>query len=96
MIADIESNKKLKPVVTDDFWEEAAIKKKAIRKDKKEKAIRLDAIYYFIMKTSNKFFSEQITSIHSFDFDFKDFMKLYKHHIKNHIHFSERYDFPVK
>ena len=48
------------------------------------------------MKTSNEFFFEQIASIHSFDFDFKDFMKLYKHHIKNHIHFSERYDFPIK
>ena len=54
-----------------DFFQE----EEAIRKDKKEKAIRLDAIDYFIMETSNKRKFQQIAPIHLSDSNFKDFMK---------------------
>ena len=42
------------------------------------KNIRLNATHYFIMKISNERELQQISSNHSFDLDFKEFMKLYK------------------
>ena len=47
------------------------------------KTIRLNATHYFIMKIPNKGQLQQITSNHSSDTDFKDFMKLYKHYTKD-------------
>ena len=42
------------------------------------KNIRLNSIHYFIMKITNKREFQQITYNHPSDFDFKDFMNLYK------------------
>ena len=68
--------KKLGPIVTGFFSRGRNYKKKkTIRKDKKEKAIRLDAIDYSIKETSNKRKFQQIAPIHLSDSDFKDFMK---------------------
>ena len=46
------------------------------------KTLRLDAAHYFIMKIPNKSEFQTIVSNHSFDIDFKDFIKLYKHYSK--------------
>ena len=50
--------------------------------------IRLNATHYFIIKMSNTGELQQLSSNHSSDIDFKDFMKLFI--------FSERYNFPIK
>ena len=42
------------------------------------KNIRLNATHYFIMKISNKRELQEISSNHSSDLDFKEFMKPYK------------------
>ena len=62
MIADMLSNKKLNPTVT-----EAA-----------PKNIRLSSIHYIIMKIPNKRELQQIAFNHSSDIDFQDFMNLHK------------------
>ena len=46
------------------------------------KTIRLNATHDFIMKIPNKRELQQIASNHSFDIEFKDFMKLYKDYTK--------------
>ena len=46
------------------------------------KVIRLDATHYFFMNIPNKRELQQIASNHSSDFDFKDFIKLYKDYTK--------------
>ena len=53
------------------------------------KTIKLKATHYFIMKIPNKRELQQITSNHSSDIDFKDFMKLYKHYTKEPYSFLE-------
>ena len=90
MIADIESNKKLSPIVTElflrgrdlnfclDFISQSYFKV--------PKTMRLNATHCFIMKTPSKNELQQIASNNSSDIDFKDFMKLYKKYTKNHIH----------
>ena len=45
---------------------------------KVRKTIRLNATYYFIMKTSNKRELQQTAQNHSPDIELKDFLKLYK------------------
>ena len=46
------------------------------------KTIRLNATHYFIMKIPNKSELQKIASHHSYDNDFKDFMKLDKEYTK--------------
>ena len=46
------------------------------------KTIRLNPKIIFIMKIPNKRERQQIALNHSYDIDFKDFMKLYKHYTK--------------
>ena len=46
------------------------------------KTIRLNTTHCFIMKIPNKRELQQITSNHSSNIDFKDFMKLYKYYTK--------------
>ena len=46
------------------------------------KTTRLNATYYFIIKIPNKRELQQIASNHSFEIDFKDFLKLYKDYTK--------------
>ena len=52
------------------------------------KVIRLNATHYFIMKIPNKRELQQIESNHSYDIDFKHFMKLYKEYTKEPYSFS--------
>ena len=82
MIADMLSNKKLNPVVTELFirgrkpniYLVFIIKSYfALRKN-----IRLNSIHYFIMKIPNKQGLLQITFNHSSDINFRDFTNLYK------------------
>ena len=46
------------------------------------KTLRLNAAHYFIRKIPNKSEFKTTVSNHSFDIDFKDFIKLYKHYSK--------------
>ena len=50
---------------------------------KEPRSIRLNATHYFIMKISTKGELQQIASNHSFEINFKDFMKLYKEYTKD-------------
>ena len=67
MIADMLSNKKLNPVVTELFI-----------RGRKPKNIALNSTNYFIMKPTNKRELEHIVLNHSSDINFEDFMSLYK------------------
>ena len=91
MIADMLSNKKLNPVVTELF----------IRSRKRNislvfitqaylavsKNIRLNSIHYFLMKIPNKRELQQIAFNHSSDINFREFMNLYKNVLQDHILF---------
>ena len=84
MIADMESNKKLSPFVTESFLRGGKhnISLLFISKSyfKVPKTIRRCTAHYFIMKIPTKRELQQITSNHSSATDFKDFMKIYKDH----------------
>ena len=87
MIADMESNKILSPIVSETFLggRKLNISLVFISQSyfKVPKTVRRNATHYFIMKYPN--FNrelQQISSNHSSDIDFKDFMKLYKDYIK--------------
>ena len=86
MIADMESNKKLSPKVTELFLRGKKLNISLVfiwqSYFKVPKTIRLNATHYFIMKIPNKRELQQIASNHSSDIDFKDFMKLYKDYTK--------------
>ena len=90
MIANIESNKKLNPIVTELFLggRDLNFSLDFISQSYFEvpKTMRLNATHYFIMKTPSKKGLQQIASNNSSDIDFKDFMKLYKKCTKSHIH----------
>ena len=61
------------------------------------KAIRLNAIHYFIKKIPDKKALPQMVSNHSADTDFKQFMKLCIKIIqKSHIHCNEWYDCVIR
>ena len=82
MIADMESNKNISPVVTELFLRR---RKLNISLDflsqsdfKVPKTIGLYARHYFIMKIPNKRKLQHATPNHSSDIDFKDFLKLYE------------------
>ena len=92
MIADMKSNKKLSPIVTELFLR----RKKShfslvfISQSyfKVPKTIRVNTTHYFIMNISNKKELQQIVSHYSSDIDFKDSIKLLiKVMLKKHIHF---------
>ena len=81
MIADMETNKKLSPIVTELFFRERKLDISLIFISqsyfKVPKTIRLNA-----MKISNKKELQQMSSNNSSDIDFKDFMKLSKEYTK--------------
>ena len=86
MIADMESNKKSCPIVTESFLRE---RKLNISLDfisqsyfKVPKTTRPNVTHYFIMKVSSKRGLPQIVSNRPSNIDFKDFMKLYKDYTK--------------
>ena len=86
MIADMESNKKIDPIVTEVFLRRRKLNISLIFISlsymKVPKTIRLNGRHYFIMKISNKKELQQIAPNHSSDIDFKDFMKLCKYYTK--------------
>ena len=47
----------------------------------------LNSTHYFIMKIPNKREFQQVTLSHSSDIEFKDFIRLYKNVLQNHILF---------
>ena len=82
MIADMLSNEKINPIVTELFIRGTKVKILlsfitqsyfAVRKN-----IRLNSTHCFVMKIPNKQELQQIEFNHSSDIDFKDFMNLYK------------------
>ena len=89
--ADIEFNKKLCPIVTELFLRERKFNISLVFISqsyfKLSKTISLNATHYFIMNRPNKSELQKIASHHSSDIDFKDFIKLYKMILKNHINF---------
>ena len=86
MIVDIESNKKLSPMVTELFLRGRKLNISLVfilqSYFKVSKTLRLNATHYFIMKIPNKRELEQTASNHSSHIDFKDIMKLYKDYTK--------------
>ena len=86
MIANMESNKNLSPIVSELFLRRRKLKISLafISQSyfKVSKTIRLNATHYFIMKIPNRRKLQQIASNHSSDIDFKAFMKIYKEYTK--------------
>ena len=82
MIADMISNNKLNPIVTELFilGRKLNISIVFITQSyfKVSKDVRLNSTHFFIMKIPNKRELQQIALNHSSDIDFKDFMKIYK------------------
>ena len=91
MIADMLSNKKLYPIVTELFIRGTGLNISTVFITQsyfsEQKNIRLNSRNYFIMKIPNKREFQQIELNHSSATDFKDFMNLYKNVLKNHIIF---------
>ena len=85
-IADMESNKKSCPKVTELFLRgrKITISLAFISQSyfKVPKTVRLNAKHYFIMKIPYKRELQQVASDHSPDTNFKDLMKLYKEYTK--------------
>ena len=81
IIADILSNEKLNPIVTELFIRRRrlTISHVFIRESYFAvlKNIRLNLTHYFVMKIPNKRKLQQIEFNHSSDIDFQDFMNLY-------------------
>ena len=86
MIADMESNKKLSPIVTELFLRGRKLNISLVFISqsyfKVPKTIRLSATHYFIMKIPSKRELQLIVSNYLSDIDFKKFMKLSKNYIK--------------
>ena len=86
IIADMESNEKLNPIVTELFLRGRKLNISSVFiwqfYFKVPKTLRLNATYYFIMKIFNKKELQQIASNHSSDIDFQDFIKLYQDYTK--------------
>ena len=91
VMADMESNTKLSPKVTELFSRGRKLNISLVfisqSNFKWSKTIRLNAIHYLIMKIPNKRKLQQIASNHSSDINFKDFMKLYKDYTKESYSF---------
>ena len=82
MIADVLSNKKVNPIVTELFSRGKKLNTFHVFIAQSYfavlKHIRLNSAYYFIMKIPNKKELQQIVFNHSSDIDSQDFMNLYK------------------
>ena len=82
MIADMLSNKKLNPVVTELFIREIKLNISLVFITQSyfavPKNIRLNSTHYFVVKIPKKRELQQIAFNHSSDIDFQDFMNLYK------------------
>ena len=82
MIADMLSNKRLNPIVTELFIRGRKLNIYLVFITKSHfdvsKNTRLNSIHYFIIKIPNKKEFQQNTFNHLSDIDFQDFMYLYK------------------
>ena len=82
MIADMISNNKLNPIVTELFIRGRKLNISIVfitqSYFKMPKDVRLNSTHFFIMKIPNKRELQQIALNHSSDINFKDFMKIYK------------------
>ena len=82
MIADMLSNKKNNPIVTELFIRDRKLNISTVFITQSyfavPKNIRLNSTHYFFMKISSKRELQQISFNHSSDIDFQDFMNLYK------------------
>ena len=78
MIADMLSNKKLNPIVTELFIRGGKLNISLVFITQSYfavlKNVRLDSIHYFVMKIPNERKLQQIAFNHSSDIDFQDFM----------------------
>ena len=89
MIADMFSNKKVNPIVTELFIRRGKLNVSLIFTTHSHfavpKNIRLNSTYYFIMKTPNIREFRQIAFDHSTEIDFQDFQESFGKNIKtNH------------
>ena len=91
MIEDIETNKKLSPIVTELFSIGRKLDNSLVFISQSDfkipKTIRLYAAHYFITKIPNKRQLQQTASNHSSDSQFKDFIKLCKDYTKESFSF---------
>ena len=91
MIADMINNKKFNSVVTEFFTRRRKLNISITfitqTSFKVPKDFRLNGTHFSIMKMPNKRELQQIATKHSSDIDFKDFFKIDKNALKNHIHF---------
>ena len=82
MIADMLSNKKLNPIVTELFFRGRKLNTSLVFVTQSylavPKNITLNSSHYFIIKIPNKREFQQIAINHLPDIDFKGFLKLYK------------------
>ena len=82
MIANMPSNKKLNPIVTELFIRGGKLNISLVFITQSyfavPKNIRQNSTHYFIMKIPNKQELQQITFDHSREINFKDFINLYK------------------
>ena len=81
MIADMLSNKKLNPIVTESFIRGRILNNYLILL---HNLIFLFPTHYFVMKIPNKRELSQIAFNHSSDISFQDFMNLFKSVLQNH------------
>ena len=91
MIADMLSNEKLSPVVTEVVISGRNLNISIVFITQSyfivPKVIRGNSTNYFIMKIPNKQELQQVGFNHSSDIDFRDFINLYKNVLQNHIPF---------
>ena len=90
MIADMVSNKKPYPVVTELFIRGRKINISVFVTQSSfavPKNVRLNSTHYFVMKIPNKRELQKIAFNHSSDIGFQDFMNLYKKSTKDLILF---------
>ena len=84
MIADMEFDEKLKPIVTGLFLRRGKLDILFLLISQSyfivPKNIRQNTSHCFIMRIRNKRKLQQIALSHSSDIEFKDFMKLYKNY----------------
>ena len=82
MIADMISNNRLNPIVTELFIRGRKLNISIVFITQSyfqiPKDVRLNSTHFFIMKIPNKRELQQIVLNHSSDIDFKDFMNIYK------------------
>ena len=80
MIADMESNKTLSPIVTELFLRGRKLSFSLVFLlqfyFKVPKTIKLNAKHYFVLKVPNERELQQIASNHSYEIDFKDLTRL--------------------